>query len=235
MGVLPSSSSCCRSSSRNVPQRRWARRNVYRSQAIFLLSCCVNSQLLAQRFSSKRETARSLGRWEKTLYLLGYPAGTSAEERATPLARFCMTDCPRFVFGRPVILSGNYRQKCWSGGINKVYYGKCENSKRKKKKRMNVPWEKYRAESIVNLINNPFVFFFSKLLESYTFSTNRRPSSCWGVEKRRFMWYYTKCIPSRFYKNCLASILHPDISFEADLKKKIPSPVFQMTGRLWLK
>ena len=121
---------------------------------------------------------------------------TSAEEkRATPPTRFCMTDCPWFVFGRPVIPSGNYRQKCWSGGIKKVYYGECANGKCKKKNHMKVPWEKYRAENSVNLINNPLVFFFSKFLESYTSSTNRRPSSSWGVEKRRFMWYYTTLYP----------------------------------------
>ena len=55
---------------------------------VFLLSCCVNSQLLAHRFSSKRETARSVGRWEKTLYLsVGIPSGKPLQKRREPLPR----------------------------------------------------------------------------------------------------------------------------------------------------
>ena len=105
-----------------------------------------------------------------------------------------------------------------------------------KKNLMNVPWEKYRAESSVNLINNTFVFFFSvnflnptplPRTEDQALAEGWRNDASCGITRH--------CIPSRFYKNCLVSILHPDILFEADLKKKIPPPVCKTIGRLWLK
>ena len=192
----------------------------------FLLSCCVNLQLLAHRFSSKRETARSVGRWEKTLYLsVGIPSGNLCRGQSQSPARFWMTDCPWFVFGRPVIPSGNYRQKCWSGGINKVYYGECANGKCKKRNHMNVPWEKYRSESIVNLINNPLVFFSVNFLNPTPLPRTEDQALAEGWRNDASCGITRHCILSRFYKNCLASILHPDILFEAELKKKIPSPV----------
>ena len=166
----------------------------------------------------------------------GYPAGTSAEERATPPDRFCMTDCPWFVFGRPVIPSGNYRQKCWSGGIKKVYHGECANGKCKKKNHMKVPWEKYRAENSVNLINNPLVFFSVNFLNPTPLPRTEDQALAEGWRSDASCGITQHCIPSRFYKNCLASILHPDILFEADLNyEKNSIAGLQMIGLLWLK
>ena len=160
---------------------------------------------------------------------------SAGEKRATPPTRFCMTDCPWFVFGRPVIPSGNYRQKCWSGGIKKVYYGKCANGKCKKKNHMKVPWEKYRAENSLKMIDNPLVFFSVNFLNPTPLPRTEDQALAEGWRNDASCGITRHCIPSRFYKNCLASILHPDIFFEADLKKKIAPPVCQTIGRLWLK
>ena len=104
-----------------------------------------------------------------------------------------------------------------------------------KKNHMNVPWEKYRSESSVDLINNTFVFFSVNFLNPTPLPRTEDQALAEGWRNDASCGITRHCIPSRFYKNCLASILHPDIFFEADLKKKIAPPVCQTIGRLWLK
>ena len=75
------------------------------------------------------------------------------------------------------------------------------------------------------MIDNPLVFFSVNFLNPTPLPRTEDQALAEGWRNDASCGITRHCILSRFYKNCLASVLHPDILFEAELKKKIPSPV----------
>ena len=73
------------------------------------------------------------------------------------------------------------------------------------------------AENSVNLLNNPLVFFSVNFLNPTPLPRTEDQALAEGCRSDASCGITQHCIPSRFYKNCLASILYPDILFEADL------------------
>lgn len=67
------------------------------------------------------------------------------------------------------------------------------------------------------MIDNPLVFFSVNFLNPTPLPRTEDQALAEGWRSDASCGITQHCIPSRFYKNCLASILYPDILFEADL------------------